>query len=143
MAAPRSLRFPYLPLRRAAALLAMTGWLTACGPAPAPMAPMAAATPPMARNTPAPDYPPELGCRQIGGQVILNVQLAPNGVPVRVDVFRTSGNATLDQLAVTAVKTWEFKGATAAGGKPVASKLQVPVNFRPPNPPPDECNRYL
>ena len=71
------------------------------------------------------------------------MQLAPNGVPVGVEVFRSSGNATLDQSAVTAVKAWEFKGATAAGGKPVASRLQVPVTFKPPNPPPDECNRYL
>ena len=131
------------PLFGAAALLVMAGGLAGCGQQQAPAAPIAAATPPMARNTPAPDYPPELGCRQIGGQVVLNVQLAPNGVPVVVEVFRSSGNATLDQNAVTAVKTWEFKGATAAGGKPVASKLQVPVTFKPPNPPPDDCNRYL
>lgn len=130
------------PLRPALAL-ALLATLAACGPAPEPVAPIAAATPPMARNTPAPDYPPELACRQVGGEVVLNVQLAPNGVPVGVEIFRSSGNAVLDQNAVTAVKGWEFKGATAAGGKPVASKLQVPVTFRPPNPPPDECNRYL
>ena len=124
-------------------LLAVVTWLTACGPRPAPSAPIAAATPPMARNTPAPDYPPELACRQVGGQVVLNVQLAANGVPVGVEIFRSSGNAVLDQNAVTTVKGWEFKGATAAGGRPVPSKLQVPVTYRPPNPPPDGCNRYL
>jgi periplasmic protein TonB len=25
----------------------------------------------------------------------------------------------------------------------VSSRLQVPVTFTPPNPPPDECNKYL
>src|SRR5688572_24362672 len=129
-----AIRSESLPARvRPVLLLAAMGWLTACGPEPAPSAPIAAATPPMARSTPAPDYPPELACRQVGGQVVLNVQLAANGVPVGVEVFRSSGNATLDQNAVTAVKTWEFKGATAAGGKPVTSKLQVPVTFRPPS----------
>ena len=129
--------------RAAAGLTALALGLAACGPAPAPTAPIAAATPPMARNTPAPDYPPELACRQIGGQVVLDVRLAPNGVPVGVEVVTSSGNKTLDELATTAVRAWDFKGATAAGGKPIASRLQVPVTFRPPNPPPDGCNQYL
>ncbi|QSX77754.1 energy transducer TonB [Agrilutibacter solisilvae] len=116
--------------------------LAACGKAPAPAASLPPATPPMAQHTPPPDYPPELACRQVGGQVVLDVRLAPNGVPVGIDIFRSSGVKALDDSAVTAVRGWQFKGATA-GGKPVPSKVQVPVTFAPPNPPPDECNRYL
>lgn len=127
----------------AGALLAVAG-LTGCGrsqqetPVPAPPAP----TPPMAQETPPPGYPPELACKQIGGTVVLDVSLAANGLPARVTVFRSSSNKTLDDLAVAAVREWKFKAATQ-GGKPAPSKLQVPVTFTPPNPPPDECNRYL
>lgn len=99
-------------------------------------------TPPMAQETPPPDYPAELGCRQIGGQVVLDVSLAANGVPVEVRVSRSSGVQALDESAIAAVRDWKFKPATVRG-RPTASKLQVPVSFTPPNPPPEDCNRYL
>jgi len=125
------------------ALLLMAVVLAACDRAPvepetAPPPP----TPPMAQETPPPDYPPELACRQIGGQTVLDVSLAANGLPVDVRVARSSGTKVLDDSAITAVREWKFKAATVRG-KAVPSKLQVPVTFAPPNPPPDECNRYL
>lgn len=127
----------WLMLPLAAALLA------ACqeGPQtqePAPPAP----TQPMAQDTPPPDYPPEYACRQIGGTAVLNVSLAANGYPVQVVVFKSSGTKALDDSAVAAVNGWKFRPATVRG-KPAPSKLQVPVTFAPPNPPPDECNQYL
>lgn len=105
---------------------------------PAPPAP----TPPMAQDTPPPSYPPEFACKQIGGTAVLNVALAANGYPVKIDVFQSSGTKALDDLAVAAVHDWKFRPATVHG-KPTTSKLQVPVTFNPPNPPPDECNQYL
>jgi periplasmic protein TonB len=108
------------------------------GQEPAPPPP----TPPMAQETPPPNYPPELACRQIGGQTILDVSLAANGLPVQVTVFRSSGTKALDDSAVTAVHEWKFKAATVRG-QPATSKLQVPITFTPPNPPPEGCNRYL
>lgn len=131
-------------LARSATLLLAAGLLSACGGEPAPpAAAVTPPTPPMAQHTPPPDYPADLACRQVGGEVVLDVRLAANGVPVDVAVFRSSGVKVLDDSAVAAVRGWQFKAATAAGGKPTASKLQVPVTFRPPNPPPDECNQYL
>jgi protein TonB len=105
---------------------------------PAPPAP----TPPMAQETPPPNYPPELACKQIGGTTVLNVALAANGYPVKIDIAQSSGTKALDDLAVTAVHDWKFRPATVRG-TPTTSRLQVPVTFTPPNPPPDECNRYL
>jgi protein TonB len=96
----------------------------------------------MAQDTPPPNYPPELACRQIGGTTVLNVALAANGYPVRIDLAASSGNKTLDDAAIAAVHEWKFRPATVRG-KPTTSKLQVPVTFTPPNPPPDECNQYL
>lgn len=107
-------------------------------PESAPPAP----TPPMAQDTPPPYYPPELACRQIGGQTLLDVSLAANGLPVRVSVARSSGVKALDDSALAAVREWKFRAATVRG-RPASSKLQVPVTFNPPNPPPDECNQYL
>jgi protein TonB len=105
---------------------------------PAPPAP----TPPMAQDTPPPAYPPEFACKRIGGTAVLNVALAANGYPVKIDVFQSSGTKALDDLAVAAVHDWKFRPATLRG-KPTTSRLQVPVTFKPPNPPPDECNQYL
>ena len=105
---------------------------------PAPPAP----TQPMAQDTPPPDYPPEYACKQIGGTTVLNVSLAANGYPVQVVVSKSSGTVALDYSAITAVKGWKFRPATVRGA-PVPSKLQVPITFSPPNPPPDECNQYL
>ena len=105
---------------------------------PAPPPP----TPPMAQNTPPPDYPLEYACKQIGGTAVLDVALAANGYPVKINIVQSSGTKALDDLAVTAVHGWKFRPATVRG-MPAPSKLQVPVTYSPPNPPPDECNKYL
>jgi len=118
-------------------------WLAGCGQQPQPAVPAPPApTEPMAQDTPPPDYPPEYACKQIGGTTTLGVALAANGHPVKVDVQQGSGTKALDDLAIAAVRQWKFRPATVRG-KPVPSRLQVPVTFTPPNPPPDECNRYL
>ena len=117
--------------------------LVACQQQPQPSQPaVPAPTQPMAQDTPPPDYPPEYACKQIGGTALLDVSLAANGYPVKIDVVQSSGTRALDDLAVTAVKEWKFRPATNRG-RPVPSRLQVPVKFTPPNPPPDECNQYL
>lgn len=109
---------------------------------PSQQSALPAPTPPMAQETPPPDYPPELACKQIGGTAVLNVALAANGYPVKIEVFQSSGTKALDDLAVAAVHDWKFRPATVRG-KPTTSRLQVPVTFNPPSPPPDECNQYL
>jgi periplasmic protein TonB len=125
-------------------VLAATVLLSACqqqGAQPQEPAPPAP-TEPMAQETPPPDYPPEYACKQLGGTTVLEVALAANGYPVKIDISKSSGTKALDDLAVAAVHEWKFRPATLRG-KPTPSKLQVPVTFSPPNPPPDECNQYL
>lgn len=127
-----------LPLAVSAALLAACEPRAPQAQAPAPPAP----TQPLAQETPPPNYPPELACRQVGGTTVLNVSLAANGYPVNVDIVTSSGTKALDDAAVAAVRDWKFRPATLRG-VPTTSRLQVPVTFTPPNPPPDECNQYL
>jgi protein TonB len=131
--------------KRHAALVLIALLVASCGQDAAPPSPSAAIpapTPPMAQDTPPPDYPPEYACRRIGGTAVLDVALAANGYPVRVSVMASSGNKALDDSAVRAVKEWKFRPATLRG-QPTTSRLQVPVTFAPPSPPPDECNQYL
>lgn len=132
--------------RQLAAWLTMSlvvALLTACQRTPVdPQSVPPPPTPPMAQDTPPPDYPPELACKQIGGQTLLDVSLAASGLPVGISIARSSGVKTLDDSAVAAVRGWKFKAATLRG-KPAPAKLQVPVTFTPPNPPPDGCDSYL
>lgn len=129
--------------RRTLLALPLLALLSACQQGPQAEPPMPPApTPPMAQDTPPPDYPPEYACKQIGGTTVLNVALAANGLPVKVDIVQGSGTKALDDLAVAAVREWKFRPATVRG-QPAPSRLQVPVKFTPPNPPPDDCNQYL
>ena len=118
-------------------VLAFATLATACqkapeGPPPPP------STQPMARDTPPPEYPEALACDGIGGQVVLMLQVGPDGRTAGVQLHRTSGHKELDDAAVTAVRGWEFRPATAAG-RPVSKKIQVPVTFRPPQVRPERC----
>ena len=80
----------------------------------------------------------DLGLPDGDGTSVLQVTVDTKGVPSIVSVAGSSGNAQLDQSAVTAVKAWVFEPATR-GGQPVVQGLQVPVNFRLPAVRPDEC----
>ena len=111
--------------------------LAACGNQEPQAAPIPS-TPLTAVQTPPPVYPLELACAGIDGTSVLQVTVDTKGVPSIVSVAGSSGNAQLDQSAVTAVKAWVFEPATR-GGQPVVQGLQVPVNFRLPAVRPDEC----
>lgn len=123
------LRFALLP----AALLAVA----ACQPQ-TPPAPPVPSTELRAVETPPPAYPEELACDNVGGQVVLLMTVGTDGRPSAVEVFRSSGIAALDKAAQEGVRDWRFKPATR-GGTPQAGRLQVPVNFRPPQVRPQSC----
>ncbi len=113
--------------------------LVACQKAPAPpAAPAVAPTELMAVDTPPPGYPEELACDNIGGQVLLSLSVGADGKVVSADVLRSSGIPPLDQAALEGVRNWTFKPATR-GGVAQSSRLQVPVNFRPPAVRPQSC----
>jgi protein TonB len=114
--------------------------LASCGKADAPAAQAApASTEVAAVHTPPPDYPIELACAGQGGTTVLKVVVGPEGKPTDVQIQQSSGQPALDQAAQTRVtQDWTFNPATRAG-QPVATTIQVPVTFNPPQPRPDQC----
>jgi len=125
------------PRIRIALLAGSVVSLAACQPQQPPPAPVPT-TELLAVDTPPPGYPEELACDNIGGQVILAMTIGVDGKPSSVEVFRSSGAAALDQAAKEGVRTWVFKPATR-DGQPQTSRLQVPVNFNPPQERPQSC----
>ena len=57
------------------------------------------------------------------------MNVSAEGMPVTVAVVETSGFASLDAAAMTAVQQWRFVPATR-GGTPVPAIAEVPVRFR-------------
>jgi protein TonB len=83
---------------------------------------------PRYRNNPAPEYPVAAKRRREEGEVRLSVTVSPDGRPLRVSLFRSSGHALLDQAAMDAVQRWTFEPARVAG-EPVEDRVVVPVRF--------------
>lgn len=128
--------------RRLAALLAGLALLAGChgdgadsGPPPVP------ATAPLAVDTPPPTYPLALACAGHGGEVVLVLSLDAEGVPADVRIENSSRRRGLDMAAVAAVRTWRFRPATSRG-KPVPTRIRVPVRFTAPVMRPDLCFRF-
>lgn len=95
-------------------------------------------TQPLAVDTPPPDYPMELACAGVGGEVVLILSLDAKGVPADVQIENRSRQPALDSAAVTAVRGWRFKPATNRG-EPAPTKIRVPVKFTPPVMRPERC----
>lgn len=76
-----------------------------------------------------PIYPWNARSRGIGGEVILDATVAPNGSISQITVI--SGPATLTDAAVTAVRQWRFSPASL-NGKPVAVQQRITIVFKLP-----------
>lgn len=96
---------------------------------PKPRIPSTTTPQPLASN-PIPTYPPSALRRNEGGTVLLRVAVGSDGTPTDIDVVQRSGSRDLDRAAINAVNKWQFRPATR-NGRPVASTVQVPVEFRP------------
>ncbi len=87
----------------------------------------------------APTYPKDAQVKGIGGMVVLLVDVAANGSVSKVVVKSAKPEGVFDAAAIESVKTWIFKPALN-NGKAVASRVTVPIEFRPdsnlPPPPP-------
>ena len=112
--------------------------LAGCGNAPAPVPTVGHSEPPRAVSTPPPEYPEVLACDGIGGTVDLRVTIDPNGRAGAIRLQKSSRNASLDEAAIAAVRTWQFRPATR-GGKPVPFTISVPMTFNAPVERPDRC----
>jgi protein TonB len=81
------------------------------------------------QKNPEPPYPAAARRRRQEGLVLLRVGVDAAGYPVRVELKQSSGFAQLDEAALTAVRSWEFKPARI-GSKTVDAEIEVPVRFK-------------
>lgn len=81
-------------------------------------------------TNPLPPYP--LVARRLGmeGLVLLDVLVGPDGQAAEVRVEKSSGFPVLDEAALTTVRrAWRFVPGRR-GGKPIESRVTVPIRFR-------------
>lgn len=76
-----------------------------------------------------PKYRKDAADQKIEDRVILIVDVAADGSVTKVVVERGAQNSNLDAAAVKAAETWKFI-PEVKGGKAVASRVRVPVEFR-------------
>ena len=82
-------------------------------------------------NSPPPIYPEAARLVGIEGRVVLRLQVDATGRVVSVEIVRGSGYPILDAAAVTQVRRWQGRPAVRFG-RPEASVVQLPVDFRLP-----------
>jgi protein TonB len=80
-------------------------------------------------EAPPPLYPPH--CRRMGieGRVRVRVLVGERGRPLEVKVEQGSGNTSLDEAALAAVRRWRFEPARR-DGEPVRAWAVVPIEFK-------------
>ncbi len=79
-------------------------------------------------NNPAPKYPPMSRRQGEQGAVLLRVQVSGDGVPLAVELKRSSGFERLDTAARNAAMAWRFVPARQ-GDAVLVSWVDVPVQF--------------
>ncbi|MGY1520177.1 energy transducer TonB [Luteimonas sp. A482] len=79
-------------------------------------------------DQPQPEYPAAALRAGEQGTVVLRVDVGADGKPTDVQVAERSRSRELDRAAQRAVRDWTFQPAMR-NGKPVASVVQVPVDF--------------
>ena len=84
--------------------------------------------PPKAVKMPDPTYPPAELEKHVGGTSVVSLTVLPDGSVSDVHLIGSS-NADMDEATQQILKKWEFKPAMC-GDEPVASDIQVRVNFR-------------
>lgn len=79
-------------------------------------------------SNPPPEYPAL--SRRLGeeGQVLLRVRVSAEGLPLAVELRRSSGFQRLDEAARAAVKDWKFVPARR-GETPVEAWVLIPISF--------------
>jgi protein TonB len=83
---------------------------------------------PVVLYAPEPEFSEEARKAKVAGNVVVYLQVDPNGRPVHVRVIRGIGLG-LDEKAMEAVRQYKFKPAMK-DGKPVTVEMNVEVNFQ-------------
>jgi TonB family protein len=78
---------------------------------------------------PNPSFSDEARAAKVQGTVILQVVVAADGRAENISVVRKAGYG-LDQKAIEAVRSWQFKPATGPDGVAVATVVPIEVTFR-------------
>lgn len=82
-----------------------------------------------AQFTPAPAYPWSARRRGLQGRVLIRLEVADDGHPLKLEVIRSSGHDSLDQAALDTLRRWRLRPATV-DGVPVSGSVVVPILFR-------------
>ncbi len=85
-------------------------------------------SPPGYMYNPKPRYPRDARRRGEEGNVMLLVDVLPNGRVGEISVESSSGHRLLDDAAVKAVRRWRFEPAKKTG-RPVQAQVRIPVEF--------------
>jgi len=80
-------------------------------------------------ENPKPLYPQEAKRKGYEGEVILRVEVLPNGRVGQIEVRSSSGYELLDRSALTTVKKWRFVPARK-GETPIRLWVNIPVKFQ-------------
>lgn len=86
---------------------------------------------PLPGQMPAPSYPSRALRRGERGNVLVRVDVGPDGVPTSVSISAGSGSRSLDRAATEAVRRWRFRPARGADGQPTVGTVLVPIEFNP------------
>ncbi|MDY2637646.1 MAG: energy transducer TonB [Phascolarctobacterium sp.] len=90
----------------------------------------APAVPPRLIRNPYPMYPDAERKAGIQGTTVLNLLVGKDGKIEEITILSSSGNANLDQAAISACFKWRFTGARNKAGQPVRCYMSVPLTFR-------------
>lgn len=78
---------------------------------------------------PEPDYPAREYAAGIGGTVKVRIRLGDNGRVAQASIYRSSGEAALDQAALQAVRRWRFEPVSSTHR--TVRELVFPIRFVP------------
>jgi TonB family protein len=84
---------------------------------------------PQYAENPKPIYPQEARRKGYEGEVILRVEVLPNGRVGQIEVKNSSGHELLDRSAFATVKQWKFVPAKK-GEKTIPLWVNIPVKFQ-------------
>lgn len=84
-----------------------------------------------------PKYPAGAIAQQISGRVVLLIDIDQRGNPTAIEVERAEPVGVFEAAAQSAAWSWKFSPAIE-NGRPVASRIRVPVVFEADGTPPDD-----
>lgn len=83
---------------------------------------------PLYKENAPPSYPAWARLQGYEGEVLLGVEILPNGRVGSIKIKKSSGYAILDQSALEAVRPWKFEPARKSG-MPLKVWVDLPIKF--------------